>query len=79
MRAHDLPRNLTVDVYFHLSGMKERENPIVDKIANTQRNVLYSSFAKYDIYIRLKSTTRVVDDLAGRAFLCHERTGAWVG
>ncbi|KAG9256879.1 metalloprotease [Emericellopsis atlantica] len=67
-----VPENITVDVNFHLSSTPEHENLITSEIANAQWNVLQQAFAKYDIHLRLNSTTRVVDDIAGRSFLRYE-------
>lgn len=67
-----LPQNLTIDVNFHLCSTRENEDLITDKISNTQFEVMRKNFARYDIFLHLNSTVRVVDDLVGHAFLRYE-------
>ncbi|KAF5022175.1 hypothetical protein F66182_5762 [Fusarium sp. NRRL 66182] len=67
-----LPSSITVHVHFHITSTEENENLMNDAIVDAQWKVLHDSFARYDINLVLNSTSRVVDDLAGRSFLVYE-------
>ena len=77
--AADIPSDMTVDVNFHIASTKADEALITDAIVEAQFDVLRAAYAPHGIALVLNSTSRVVDDLAGQAFLVNEGGDAgWV-
>lgn len=71
-RRNTLPSSFIVDVHFHIASTQEDEDLVTKEIVDAQWKVLHDSFSKYGINLILKSTERVVDDLAGRSFFVYE-------
>lgn len=75
----DLPSTFEVDVNFHIASTEAEADLITDEIVASQWDVLYESYLKLNITLRLNSTERVVDNKTGSAFLVYEGPDAgWV-
>ena len=79
--AADIPTEMTVDVNFHIASTEADDavDLVSDKVVAAQFDVLREAYAPHGITLVLNSTTRIVDDLAGQAFLINEGGDAgWV-
>lgn len=75
----DIPSTFAVDVNFHIASTEAEAGLVTDDIVASQWDVLYESYLKLNITLRLNSTERVVDNLTGSAFLIYEGSDAgWV-
>ncbi|KAJ5035325.1 uncharacterized protein L3040_007800 [Drepanopeziza brunnea f. sp. 'multigermtubi'] len=66
------PPNMTVAVNFHIASTERDAGLVTDEIVDAQFAVLHSAFARYNITLQLNSTSRVVDNRTGSAFLINE-------
>ncbi|KAH8600568.1 hypothetical protein B0O99DRAFT_610954 [Bisporella sp. PMI_857] len=72
-----IPSTFSVDVHFHIASTEAEATLITDSIVAAQFDVLYQNYLKHNINLILASTSRVVDNLTGSAFLINEGNG-WV-
>ncbi|KAI9046486.1 hypothetical protein LZ554_009233 [Drepanopeziza brunnea f. sp. 'monogermtubi'] len=70
--SSSFPPSMTVPVHFHIASTESDADLITDEIVAAQFAVLHSSFARYNITLLLNSTSRVVDNRTGSAFLVNE-------
>lgn len=70
----DLPASIDVDVHFHITSTTENADLVTDDIIIAQWSILSETFSNYNINMNLKSTERVVDDLAGAGWLVYNGT-----
>ncbi|KAH8599510.1 hypothetical protein B0O99DRAFT_612253 [Bisporella sp. PMI_857] len=70
-----IPSTFSVDVHFHIASTEAEATLITDSIVAAQFDVLYQNYLKHNINLILASTSRVVDNLTGSAFLINEGNG----
>lgn len=75
--VRELPTTIGIDVHFHITSTTEYAELVTDDIVSAQWDVLYEEYAKHNIMLTLKSTERIVDDIAGAGWLVYNGS-QWV-